>query len=151
MGKKGKKSVAGEAETDWGMAKITRLSFRVTQVARDLVRSIAKAFGISQAEFIERLARQWKFITTTLRLTQSISALITVELIERGWSPEQLADAAQLSIEELNALNEGQKPTQEQLIALAAVLTKANGDAWDVLELDRIANHDRHPINGNSK
>lgn len=148
MGKKGKKSTAGQAETQWGEPKSKRLMPSITATAKRIILEIVKSFGIPQSEFFERLARQWHLIMAALRSTPSIATLIALEAINRGWSPQQLAEEIDLSLEEIDALVAGAKPTDDQVFALASVLTKPSGELWSVAELCQLASRNCHSMNG---
>jgi hypothetical protein len=143
MGKKGAKSQRGKPETDWQEPKSGRLTLKVTPTAIALFNGIIEKFGISKAEWMERIVRQWDTITDALRAHPSIPSLIALELIQQGWTLERFAAECDLDFEAVQELTRGHNPSHEELIALASVLTKTTGEAWEIEELQQLVQHER--------
>lgn len=88
MGKKGGKSMRGQAETDWGEPKTARLSADMTPTGRDSLKVLAEELGLSVAEMLERLARREPVIedrrliefAEACRVGRSVDDLMLVEL-----------------------------------------------------------------------
>lgn len=70
----------------------------------------------------------------------TIAALIDLEIKNRPWLLKRLAFSnlaaeAGLEVERLEAIYSGERPTDEELVKLASVLTKDNGTHWQEAEL----------------
>ena len=70
----------------------------------------------------------------------TIAALISLEIKNRPWLLKRLAFSnlaaeAGLEMERLEAIYSGERPTDEELVKLACVLTKDNGTHWQEAEL----------------
>jgi transcriptional regulator with XRE-family HTH domain len=93
---------------------------------------------------------------------QSIQTLIQDEIDKphQAWSGannrlQAFANESLLDKEEIEALLQGDRPTREQLIALARILTKPDGSQWELSELENLVenplNSDIDEINGEGK
>lgn len=125
MGKKGQKSLKGQAENNWGEPKSVRLNLQITETAKRLLQEEAAKYGISLAELAEFLARKVQPSVTIAQLIARVNL-------------KRLAAETQISIERLQQLMDGQKPTDDELIDLAAVLVKADDTPWTTHELMEI-------------
>ena len=70
-------------------------------------------------------------------LTAKTRSLTIADLI-RDWDLEELARLSEVPVENLQAILEGQKPTNDDLIGLGIVLCKENGEPWTTDELVEI-------------
>jgi len=69
-------------------------------------------------------------------LERQLSPLQTsVAYLVSQWDLQALAEESQLSVEALRRIREGVRPTDVELVDLARVLVKANGDVWTTHDL----------------
>lgn len=73
--------------------------------------------------------------TTTPSAVPTIASLIEETLSNRDWALGKLAADAQMSVERMNELLEGDRPSDAELQKLAQRLVKPNGEAWEEEEL----------------
>ena len=93
---------------------------------------------------LNQLARLAEAATELIRRRtdcHSIADLIEIELRNRRWTLEQLAEEVDISLEALIDLRNGNKPIEEQLLDLTLVLTKTDGSRWTFDELKAIFLH----------
>lgn len=57
-----------------------------------------------------------------------------------NWDLEELAKLSEVKVENLQAIREGHRPTDDDLIGLGIVLCKENGEPWTTEELVEIRN-----------
>lgn len=63
---------------------------------------------------------------------------MTIADLIGGWDLEELSRLSEVSVEHLQAILEGQRPTNDDLIGLGIVLCKDNGEPWTTEELVEI-------------
>ena len=91
---------------------------------------------LSKNESLEQLRQ-----TETARRTDvasgvpTIASLIEETLSNRDWALGKLAVDAEISLERINQLLEGDRPSDVELQKLAQRLVKPNGEAWEEGEL----------------
>jgi len=105
----------------------------------DLVRIASKA-GRLMEERVFKDSKQLEQTTDTIDTmntteTVTIAALIQNELARRNCNEQQLASVAAISTTRLQVIMAGEKPDDEELIALGSVLHKPDGTLWKTLEL----------------
>lgn len=116
MGRKDRgKSQRGQPETNWPETKTAQVKTIVTPTAKRLLPEALKRIGLSLSEFLEHLARgllviQWRDF--------SIAELV------QAWNLEELAQESCLTLEELDAIAKGSRPSDTALIRLGGLLTK---------------------------
>lgn len=113
MAKKGSKSQRNKPETQWGETKTARVSVDVTPTGKRLFLEKIRAFGMSLAEFIERVARGKIKI---LVIPDSLEELID------NYNLEKLVEDAGIARERLEEIRNGQTPTLDERIGLCRVL-----------------------------
>lgn len=74
---------------------------------------------------------------------------LTIADLIRDWDLDELARLSEVPVENLQAILEGERPTNDDLIGLGIVLCKENGEPWTTEELVEIrdgreANRLRH-------
>ncbi|NEN95058.1 MAG: hypothetical protein F6K50_05800 [Moorea sp. SIO3I7] len=62
----------------------------------------------------------------------------TIADLIHGWNLEELSRLSEVSVENLQAIMEGNRPTDDDLIGLGVVLCKNNGEPWTTDELVEI-------------
>lgn len=62
----------------------------------------------------------------------------TIADLIRGWNLDELAQLSEVPVENLQAILEGQRPTNDDLIGLGIVLCKDDGQPWTTDELVEI-------------
>jgi hypothetical protein len=91
---------------------------------------------LSENESLEQLRQ-----TEAARRTDAVSGVPTIaSLIEetlsnRDWALRQLAADAEMPVERINELLEGERPSDSELQKLAQRLVKPDGEAWEEGEL----------------
>ena len=104
---------------------------KMSDVAVELIDS-----WLSENESLEQLRQ-----TETARSTNVVSGVPTIaSLIEetlsnRDWALGKLAADVEMSVERINELLEGDRPSDSELQQLAQRLVKPNGEAWEEEEL----------------
>jgi hypothetical protein len=63
---------------------------------------------------------------------------LTIADLIRDWNLEKLAQLSEVPVENLQAILEGQRPSNDDLIGLGVVLCKENGEPWTTDELVEI-------------
>ncbi|HEY9614002.1 hypothetical protein [Allocoleopsis sp.] len=66
---------------------------------------------------------------------------LTIADLIRDWNLEELARLSELPVENLQAILEGQRPSNDDLIGLGIVLCKDNGEPWTTDELVEIRDY----------
>ena len=66
---------------------------------------------------------------------------LTIADLIRDWDLEELARLSELPVENLQAILEGQRPSNDDLIGLGIVLCKDNGEPWTTDELVEIRDY----------
>ncbi len=113
MAKKGSKSQRNKPETQWGETKTARVSVDVTPTGKRLFMEKIRTFGMSLAEFIERVARG------------KIKILVIPDPLEElidNYNLEKLVEDASIARERLEEIRNGQTPTLDERIGLCRVL-----------------------------
>jgi hypothetical protein len=113
MAKKGSKSLRGQAETRWGETKSAQVKAQVTPTGKRLFLEKIRAFGMSLAEFIERVARGKIKIVV---IPDSLKELID------SYDLEKLIEDAGIASERLEEIKNGQTPTLDEKIGLCRAL-----------------------------
>lgn len=114
MGKKGGKSIKGQAETDWGEPKTARLSADMTPTGRTLLKELAEQLAMSLAEMLERIARG-------IAVPRPMTCKSLKNLIARHW--ETLAEYERIPVERLMDLRDGKsEPTELEIARMALAL-----------------------------
>jgi hypothetical protein len=73
--------------------------------------------------------------TTAPPAVPTIASLIEETLSNRDWALGKLAADAEMPVERINELLEGDRPSDSELQQLAQRLVKPNGEAWEEEEL----------------
>ncbi len=114
MGKKGGKSIKGQAETDWGEPKTARLSADMTPTGRTLLKEFADQLAMSLAEMLERIARG-------IVIARPMPCNSLKNLIARHWV--DLAEYERIPVERLMDLRDGRsEPTELEIARMALAL-----------------------------
>ena len=152
MGKKGKLPVKGVGEI-WAESKSENLSLRLTPTGKRLARKRAEQEGLSLAEVVELYKTFTKehlaefiiiaskllvgnYIEIQEQVEYSIAELIKKEVDSRyGKDIAAFASDVALPIERVNALLNGEYPSDLDLISIAAFLTKNDGSTYTLEEV----------------
>jgi hypothetical protein len=113
MAKKGIKSQRGRAENQWGETKSASIKAQLTPTGKRLLLGKIKAFGLSLAEILERIARG------KIKLVIVPDSL--AELID-NYGLEKLTQDAVIPIEALLEIKAGRTPTPVERLGLCRVL-----------------------------
>lgn len=115
MGKKGGKSVKGQAETSWGEPKTARLIADLTPTGKELLKEFADQLAMSLAEMLERIARG-------IAVARPMNCKSLKNLIARHW--EVLAEYERIPVERLMDLRDGKsEPTELEIARMALALS----------------------------
>ena len=63
---------------------------------------------------------------------------LTIAKLISDWDLEELANLSEVKVENLEAIAKGQRPNNDDLIGLGAVLCKEDGSPWSTEELIEI-------------
>ena len=113
MAKKGIKSQRGRAENQWGETKSASIKAQLTPTGKRLLLGKIKAFGLSLAEILERIARG------KIKLVIVPDSL--AELIDK-YGLEKLTQDAVIPIEALLEIKTGRVPTLVERLGLCRAL-----------------------------
>ncbi len=138
MAKKGIKSQRGRAENQWGATKSASIKAQLTPTGKRLLLEKIKAFGLSFAEILERIARG------KIKLVIVPDSL--AELID-NYGLEKLTQDAVIPIEALLEIKTGRMPTPVERLGLCRALNLTEEQLQEAIKQPHQGEHSNNGCN----